>query len=252
MRRTLEDRIVVVLNEPQDLVNIAGTIRAMLNMGLRRLRLVRPAEFDVRRIGGIAHGAGALLDHIEHYESLEAAIGDAVHVAGTTARRRTAAYVWQHPREAAPELLELAAAGVGPVALVFGREDAGLSNEAVDLCDRLLTIPTDPGRRSLNLAQAVLVVAYELWLAGSGAPRPVPRPQRMAPPATNVELRLLFEDGEATLMAIDFFKGRNPRAIMRTLRAIARRAHVDDREAKLLRAIAIEVRRVLDRRTIPP
>ena len=80
--------IVVVLNETQDLVNIAGAIRAMMNMGLRRLRLVRPAEFDAYRITGIAHGSDDIVEAAEFYDSLAAAVADSVHVVGTTARRR--------------------------------------------------------------------------------------------------------------------------------------------------------------------
>ncbi|HEY8483571.1 MAG TPA: TrmH family RNA methyltransferase [Longimicrobiales bacterium] len=241
------EQFVVVLNEPQDLVNIAGTVRAMMNMGLRRLRLVRPAEFDPYRIEGIAHGASVVLERTEHYDSLHEALADALHVVGTSARRRTAAYVWQHPREAAPELLALAATGAGPVALVFGREDRGLSSAELDLCDRVLTIPADPSRPSLNLAQAVLLVAYELWLAGPGGGHPLPRHRKAAPPASSEMLERLFQDMEAALVTIDFFKKRNPEAIMRALRALIRRARPDVREASLLRAIAIEVRKYIQR-----
>lgn len=241
------DDIVVVLSEPQDLVNIAGAVRAMRNMGLDRLRLVRPAEYDAYRIAGIAHGSEPLLERIEFFDALPDAVGDAVHVVGTTARRRAAPHVWQHPREAAPEILDAAAGGVGPVALVFGREDKGLSNEELDACDRLVTIPTDPRHSSLNLAQAVLVLAYELFLARAGTEKPLPRPRRMAPPATAAETRQLFQDVEASLAAIDFFKSRKPDAILRSLRALARRADMDRREARLLRAIALEVRKVLAR-----
>ena len=241
------EQFVVVLNEPQDLVNIAGTVRAMMNMGLRRLRLVRPAEFDPYRIEGIAHGASVVLEHTEHYDSLREALADALHVVGTSARRRTAAYVWQHPREAAPELLALAATGAGPIALVFGREDRGLSSAELDLCDRVLTIPADPSRPSLNLAQAVLLVAYELWLAGPGGGHPLPRHRKAAPPASSEMLERLFQDMEAALVTIDFFKKRNPEAIMRALRALIRRARPDVREASLLRAIAIEVRKYIQR-----
>ncbi|MBI4543708.1 MAG: tRNA (cytosine(32)/uridine(32)-2'-O)-methyltransferase TrmJ [Gemmatimonadetes bacterium] len=242
------DNCVVVLNEPQDLVNIAGTVRAMMNMGLARLRLVRPAEFDAYRIAGIAHGAQAVLERTELFDSLRAALADAAHIAGATARRRTAPYVWQHPREAAPELLELAAAAGGPVTLLFGREDTGLSNEELDLCDRLLVIPTNPRHRSLNLAQAVLIVAYELWLAGPGTDRPLPAPRRGVRPATAEQLQLLFQEAEAGLEAIDFFKARNAPALLRTLRALARRARPNEREARLLRAMALELQKFLARK----
>lgn len=241
-------RLVLILNQPQDLVNIAGTVRAMRNMGLARLRLVQPAEYDAWRIAGIAHGSEPMLERVEFFDTLAQAIADTAHVVGTTARRREAAFIWQQPREAAPEILALAAASEAPVALVFGREDKGLSNEDLDLCDRLLTVPADPGASSLNLAQAALLVCYELRLAAL-APRPtaLPRARRHAPRAGTADLQALFTDVEATLAEIDFFKKRNPAAILRTVRVVARRAGLDAREAKLLRAMAIEVRKVLDR-----
>jgi len=243
---TLARDFVVVMFQPQDLVNIAGTIRAMLNMGLLRLRLVQPAEYDEKRIRGITHFAQPVLDHIEFHDSLSDAVADCVHVVGSTSRRRTASFVWQHPREAAPELLGLAGAGTGPVALVFGREDVGLPNAELDRCDRILTIPVDDRHDSLNLFQAVLIVCYELRMAVAAA-HPLPRPRRTAPPAGSAALEQLFSESERSLLDIDFFKGRNTSAIMRTLRAVARRANLDAREAKLLLAIAYEVRKSYQR-----
>jgi TrmH family RNA methyltransferase len=250
---SIYQNIVVVLNEPQDLVNIAGAVRALLNMGLRRLRLVRPVEFDPYRIAGIAHGSEAMLEGIEFFDSLAEAVADCIHVVGTTARRRSSAFVWQYARDAAPELLELATSGSAPVALVFGREDKGLSNEDLDLCDRVLTVPTDPAHSSLNLAQTVLLIAYELWMAGTAGERALPQPRRRAYRLANVEeMGSLFEQSENALDVIDFFKKRNPAATMRTLRAIARRAGLDMREARLLRAIAYEVQHYLRRMTTRP
>lgn len=243
------DNFVVVLNETQDLVNIAGAVRALLNMGLRRLRLVRPAEFDTYRIAGIAHGSETLLERVEFFESLSEAVADCVHVVGTTARRRSSAFVWQYPRDAAPELLALAAtAGDSPIALVFGREDRGLSNDELDLCDRVLTVPTDPEHSSLNLAQTVLLVTYELWVAGAAGSRPLPTPRRRADRLANAEeMASLFEQTQNALSTIEFFKKRNPDATMRTIRAIARRAGLDMREARLLRAIAYEIQNFIRR-----
>lgn len=244
------ENFVIVLNEPQDLVNIAGTARAMMNTGLRRLRLVNPAEYDEWRITGIAHGGEVVLERTERCDSLEAALADAGHVVGTTARRRAAPHIWQHPREAARPLLRLAAEPepAGPVMIVFGREDAGLSNENLDLCDRVLTVPTDPRRPSLNLAQAVLLVGYELWLAGPGSDAGLPERRRSAPPASPAAVRATFEDIQRTLHTIEFFKKRNPDIIMRNVRALIRRAEPDSREARLLRAMAIEVRKYVERK----
>lgn len=242
------EKFVVVLNEPQDRVNIAGTARAMMNMGLRRLRLVRPAEYDRHRLEGIAHNCEAVFDRVEFFDTLRDALTDARHSVGMTARARTGSFVWQHPRTAAADLLAAAPTAENPVALVFGREDKGLANEDLDLCDRLLHIPTDPAHMSLNLAQAVLVIAYELWTTGPGSDNELPKPRRRAEPAGTEDMLRLFDDVEQTLVTIDFFKKRQVPSVMRTIRAAARRASLNRREAGLIRAAAIEVRRYLERR----
>jgi TrmH family RNA methyltransferase len=247
-RGLLAEKVVIVLNEPQDRVNIAGAIRAMMNTGLRRLRLVTPAEWDEYRIEGIAHGSEIVRDRAEFFDTLEEATADAVEVVGTTARRRAMRHSWEHPRAGVEEILELARDARGPVAIVFGREDTGLTNEQLDRCDRIWTVPTDPERPSLNLAQAALLVCYELWLAGPGGEKPLPRPRRDAPPATTAHLEEVFEHVDLHLQAINFYRGgKNPDAVMRTLRAIVRRAGVDRREAELIRAIAARTHKTIER-----
>lgn len=243
---TFSESVVVALCEPGDVVNIAGTVRAMMNMGLRRLRLVNPREYDAWRIEGIAHGAEVVLDRIQFFDTLEAAVADAQIVAGTTARRRTAKHVWDQPRTAAAALLEHASPDA-PLVVVFGREETGLTNEELDLCDRILTVPTDPERWSLNLAQAVLLICYELWMAAGAQEVEPPRERRASRPASSADVRRTLDELERALASIDFFKAHNPPAIMRTLRAVFRRAELDERESRLLKAIAFEVRKSIER-----
>ncbi|MGH7482455.1 MAG: RNA methyltransferase [Longimicrobiales bacterium] len=240
------EHVVVVLYETQDLVNIAGVVRAMANTGLRRLRLVNPAVYDDYRILGIAHQGGPVLERVELHDTLESALGDAVRVVGTSARRRTARFVWQHPRAAAPELIDHARAG-DTIALVFGREDVGLTNEQLDACDVVLTVPTDRHARSLNLAQAVLLVCYELFVESGAASRPLPRARRAAEPATWQQQREMFDAFDAMLSDIGFYRGKTPSAVLRTFRAIARRARLDAKEASLIRALAFEIRKTVAR-----
>lgn len=236
--------LVVVLVRTRDLVNIAGVVRAMKNFELFELRLVAPAEYDPRRIEGIAHQSGDVLKRVRMYDDLEAALGDCTHVAGMTARQRTAKRNAQRPRDAAPELL--AAAGTGRAALVLGPEDRGLTNEELDRCHRSIVIPSNPDYAALNLAQAFTLMAYELFLAG-GAP-PLKTPRRAASPASAEDLEQIFRDAEAALAAIEFFKTRNPDMIMRTMREMVHRTPMDAREARLVRAMCIEVVRYLERR----
>ena len=128
-----------------------------------------------------------------------------------------------------------------PVALLFGREDKGLSNEALDRCHRVVTIPSDPSYSSLNLGHAVIIMLYELALARGAEEQPFKEPRRESEPVTAEELERLFVDVSRALQAIDFFKTRNADGVMRTMREIAHRTPLDAREAKLLRAMAIEV-----------
>jgi tRNA/rRNA methyltransferase len=230
---------VVVLHEPQELVNIAHVVRAMKNFGFRDLRLVDPREYDARRIEGIAHQTQDVVARVARFAALDAALADCVHVVGFTARGRTAKRNLQRPREAAAEIM--AVGDTGRVALVFGREDKGLSNTALDRCHRVVTIPTTPSYASLNLGHAVVVMLYELALARGAETRSFKPPRRPADAVRAEELERLFADTERALDAIAFFKTREREHILRTLREIGHRVPLDQREAKLLRAIAIEV-----------
>ena len=231
--------IIIVLNEPQDLVNIAHVVRGMKNFGMRDLRLVNPREYEAYRIEGIAHQTQDVLARVRTYPSLADALADCVHVVGFTARGRTAKRTLQRPRDAAIEVMSMAESG--PVALLFGREDKGLSNEDLDRCHRVVTIPSDPAYASLNLGHAVIIMLYELALARGAESRPFKAPRRTAEPADTAELERLFVDVARALQAIEFFKTRNQDGVMRTMREIAHRAPLDAREVKLLRAMAIEV-----------
>lgn len=230
--------VVVVLFEPQDPVNIAATVRAMKNMGVGILRLVRPVEYDVVRLEGIAHNTRDLIGRIEHFDSFDAATADCVRTVGFTARRRAAKLTVLDPKGAAADLLELAPHG--RVALVFGREDSGLPNEVLDRVDAAVTIPTTD-HASLNLAQAVLIGLYELHLRAADATRTLAPPRKDAPPATHDQFEQFFSDAERALGAIEFFKTRFPEHIMRTLRSLTFRAAPDAREISLMRALALEV-----------
>lgn len=233
------DNIVVVLDHPQNLVNIAGVVRAMKNMGLRRLRLVNPDEFDAWRIGGIAHRSQDVTESAQIFDSLQEALADITFVVGTTARARTAQRNYGRPRELAPGIVERAREGA--VAILFGREDRGLENEALDLCQALTIIPTDPEYSSLNLAQAFLVLAYEIFMAASGDMGPLPRGKRSTRRATAEEMEQTYWALEQALERVHFFKARKPEAILRIIRTVLGRAEPDNQEAGIFRAMGFEV-----------
>ena len=230
--------IRVVLDHPQDLVNIAHVVRAMKNFALTDLALVQPAEYDEYRIEGIAHRSADLLKGVRSFVALDAALADCIHVVGFTARGRTAKRNVQRPRAAAAEILAMAEQG--PVALLFGREDKGLSNEDLDRCHRAVVIPTDPAYPSMNLGHAVAVMLYELAVARGDESRAFKAPRREAPPAPSELVEDLIAQVERALEAIDFFKGKERSLVMRTVREIVHRTPLDQREAKLIRAMAIE------------
>lgn len=245
MGNTPLDNVVVVLHEPQNLVNIAGVVRAMKNMGLERLRMVQPAEFDAWRIEGIAHRSEDIVHRAEVFDTLGEALADAHYVLGTTARARTAQRNYVRPRDVAEKVIEHARQGV--VALLFGREDRGLGNEELDLCHASAIIPTSPEYSSLNLAQAVLLLSYEIFLAAGGHEGELPRGRRSTRPATVEELENTYAALEEGLHRIEFYKAREPSAVLRTLRTLISRAEPDLQEAGLLRGIGYEIGYYLDR-----
>lgn len=240
---------ILVLVAPQDIVNIASAVRIAKNFGLSEVRLVAPEVFDAWRIEGIAHNTGDLIERITIHPTLAEAVADCVWTVALTARERTAKRTVYRPGAAAAELV--ARAEVGPVAVVAGREDKGLSNEELDQCHALVSIPTNPEYKSLNLAQAVAIMCYETMLARGGERRPIKPPRKPAEPATKELLERLFGDWQRALWAIEFFKTRQADHVMRSWREILFRAELDGREASLVRAMGIEVVRFLERNRLP-
>jgi TrmH family RNA methyltransferase len=249
MPETVLDRVRVVLVEPLDPVNIAATARAMKNMGVSSLVLVRPVAYESNRIEGVAHDTHDIVERIRHVESVDDALQGCVYVASYTARRRAAKWATLDPRTSGLRAIE--AAREGDVAIVFGREDYGLANDVLDRSHAVVTIPTT-SHSSLNLAQAVLVALYELHSAAGDATRVIPPPRKDAPAATHEQSEEFFTSAEDALRAIDFFKTHYPELIMRTVRSLTLRAAPDGREIGLMRAIAIEVVKALRRRERAP
>jgi TrmH family RNA methyltransferase len=244
MSSSLLAAVHVVLYEPQDAINIGAVVRAMKNMGVGSLRLVRPVSYDRNRIEQVAHDTRDIVANIRHFDTLEEAVGDCVRIAGFTARRRAAKWELVEPAAAADDLLE--AAEHGPVAILFGREDAGLPNEAIELAQLRVTIPTT-NHASLNLAQAVLLALYELHTRAGDATRRLALARKHVGPPTSEQFERTFADAERALKACDFFKTRNEEHVMRAIRSLVFRANPDGRELDLVRATALEVLRTIDR-----
>ena len=241
----LLSRVAIVLDHPKDVVNIGGMIRVMQNFGLTDLRLVKPDDFDAYRLEGIAHRSMDLIESCTMHDTLDEAVADATFIVGTTARPRTAGRSYVRPREVASMIAERVTEG--PSAILFGREDRGLTNEALDRCHAVTIIPTSLEHSSINLAQAGLVLAYEVFLAIETGDGELPKGRRATRPPTHEELEETFAAIADGLARIDFYKARKPEAVMRTLRTIVTRAQPDLREARLLAAVGYEIGNYLDR-----
>jgi len=156
--------IYFILVEPKESGNIGSSARAMNNMDFHNLRLVNPPSLDTDEARMFAHGSREILRAAESFASLEEALSDIQYVAGTTRRRgrRRGAYV--PVDQGTARLYEIAAAN--KIAVLFGREDRGLFNEEVDRCGFMMNIPANKKQPSINLAHAVMIIAYELSMAG--------------------------------------------------------------------------------------
>ena len=227
-----EPRFVLV--ETSHPGNIGSAARAIRTMGFGRLVLVRPEQFPHADATALAAGADDVLANAEVCASLDEAVADCVHVYGTSARPRTLG--WPH-RDARAAAQEACRAPTEPVAFVFGRERSGLTNAELDRCHAMLTIPTGSLYGSLNLAQAVQIVAYELRVAiagqfggdsvdGEGEEMPL-----------HAETERFHAHLESTLIDIGFLDPANPRQLMRRLRRFFLRARPTRIELNILRGI---------------
>ena len=232
---------VVVLVEPQLGENIGTAARAMANFGLSRLRLVNPRDgwpnLHARRA---ASGADQILDQAELFATLAEALADCNFVLATTARAHDQAKPVAGPDEAAREMLPRVAAGE-TVAVVFGRERWGLMNEEVSLADRIVTFPVNPAFASLNLAQSVLLIAYEYFKAASGTAPPFRMPKKSAP-AGKQQLFAFFADLERELERVEFFRPPEKRETMTiNLRNIFTRMEPSQQDIQTLHGVLMSI-----------
>lgn len=231
-------RIRIVLVETTHPGNIGATARAMKSMGLSRLCLVEPARFPSAEATARAAGADDLLAAARISATLPEALSGCGLVLGTTARARTIPWPVQDPGGAAARVLEYAAAA--EVALVFGRERIGLTNDEVELCHGLIRIPTDPRFSSLNIASAVQILAYEIYRQALTGQAAGDSPSD-APPATSEELERLYEHLERAMRHTGFYDPAKPRRLLRRVRRLFNRAALDRNEVQILRGFLASV-----------
>src|SRR3984885_3778138 len=227
----------VVLVEPQLGENIGATARAMANFGLSRLRLVAPRQrWPNERAQVMAAGADRILDAAVLFDSVEGALADCSFVVAATARAHDQAKPVVSAPEAAAQMAPRVAVGE-TVALMFGRERNGLENEEIALADRILTLPVNPGFASLNLAQAVVIVAYEWFKLATGGQLPFRMPEKSAP-APKEQLFAFFESLERELEKVEFFRPPDKRDTMQiNLRNIFTRMQATQQDIQTLHGV---------------
>lgn len=233
--------IHIVLSRPTHPGNIGAAARAMKTMGLTRLVLVAPKQFPAPEASALAADASDVLEGAIVLPSLAEAVQDCRLVVGCSARPRRIGWPTQTPAEGARGLIE--AAATGAVALVFGQERTGLTNEELDRCHTVITIPANPEYPSLNLASAVQILAYELRQRALAGESEVGEGEPVGIPVTQDQLDLLYRHLEEVLVEIRFLDPANPRLLMRRLKRLFNRAGLDQNELNILRGILTEVQR---------
>jgi TrmH family RNA methyltransferase len=227
-------RIRVVLINTTHPGNIGATARAMKVMGLSSLHLVTPRIFPNADATAMASGADDLLQSAVVHDSLESALAGCGLVLGTSARLRSLPMPMLDARRAARQALQEST--VHEVAVLFGRERYGLTNEEMQRCQYLVNIPSNPEYSSLNLAQAVQIICYELRVAGIGI-SDISIPPSDWEPVDDGQMERLFEHLEQTLLDIRFLNPKQPKKLMMRLRRLFNRARPDQNEINILRGI---------------
>jgi tRNA/rRNA methyltransferase len=228
------DNIVVVLQRPRYPENIGSAARAVSNMGIGRLWVVNPENYDLARINKLAtHAAAAVVENIQTFPDLKTALADCQYVVGTTARLGGQRPVLNSPEAMAKKLVPLSRDN--RIAVVFGPEDRGLTNEDLRFCHQLVHIPTAEFS-SINLAQSVMILCYELFKASlSEAAAFAPRL------ASRHELDGMYDQVKDILVRINYINPENPDYWMNKIRSFLTRMQLRAREVSIVRGICRQV-----------
>ena len=227
----MKSKIKFILFEPSHPGNIGAAARAIKTMGFEKLCLIDPIEHPHPEARARSSGALDVLLNAEVFDNLRDAIKDCGLIIGTTSRTRRISVPITNIRETAPKIV--AEAKERRVAVIFGPEKSGLINAQVDYCNQLVNIPSIGAYKSLNLAMAVQIVAYELRLASEALPAEI-RGRNLA---SNEEIELFFNHLNQVLLETGFLDPKNPKQLMRRLRTLFNRAQMDENEINIMRGI---------------
>jgi tRNA (cytidine32/uridine32-2'-O)-methyltransferase len=234
------DHIRIVLVETSHPGNIGASARAMKTMGFARLYLVQPKLFPHADATARAAGADDILANAKVYETLTEAIKDCTVVYATSARLRTLSSSVLTPQYATKEIINNANTQ-SPVAIVFGRENSGLTNEELDSCNKMIMIPTNENFSSLNLASAVQIICYELFREDFNNHHMDIELKSSSEKITNEELGNFYNYLQECLIGIKFLDPHKPRKLMRRLKQLFNRAELDQNEYNILMGILAAV-----------
>lgn len=244
------ESVRIVLVETTHAGNIGAAARAMKTMGVSDLALVRPRQYQTHECYARASGADDIIDKASVHEDLQSAIADANWVIGTSARLRSLRWPQFDARQAAAKAAEFSQAGT--VAIVFGRESSGLTNDELSRCSALLSIPSDNEFSSLNLGAAVQVVCYELMMAtATGAPQA--SQQALTDEGSGEEmaeqgdLERFYQHLTDVMLRVEFFHRDNPRLLDGRLRRLFNRSRMLKTEVQLLRGFLAAIEKRLSR-----
>jgi tRNA/rRNA methyltransferase len=228
------DNISIVMVRPRYPENIGAASRAMCNMGIKRLIVVSPENFDIDKVRKLAtHAASDVVERIEFFENLNAALSPFNYVVGATARLGGERLAVSSPSEMTRKLVGISRKN--RVAVLFGPEDRGLLNEDIRLCHELVNIPASDFS-SLNVSQAVLIICYELFLSGlEEKPKFAPRL------ATRYELDGMYDQLKEILVRINYINPENPDYWMNKLRHFFTRLELRAREVSIIRGICRQI-----------
>jgi TrmH family RNA methyltransferase len=231
-KQKLLDNIRIVMVESQVPGNVGSAARAIKNMGISQLVLVSPWFRDHPQARYMAHGREDILENAIVTDTLEEAITGSVLVAGTTQRKRHNT-PFMIPREAAPDILE--AAEGGPVSILFGREDKGLSNRELRACNLLISIPSSPAQPSLNLSQAIMVVSYELFMTD------LPEMSRKLDLAQAEDLSFMYRHLQGSLETLGLRQWNDGDNYMKSLRRVFSRTMMERRDVSTIHKLCGEI-----------
>ena len=241
----LADYVKIVLVGTTHPGNIGASARAIKTMGLKRLLLVSPKDFPNDVAMYRAKAAKDVLEQAEMHPDLFSATKDCELIIGTSARNRKVPWPLVTPRQAGEEIVQALQQGVNKVAVVFGREDRGLTNEELGMCNLHVHIPTNEEYSSLNLSQAVQILSYEIRLAMLENYDLIEKPEWDVELADNEQTERLITHLDELMQEVDFYDTQNPRKLLTRVRRFFKRARIDKMEANIFRGLFSAVQKNL-------